>query len=335
MSLLSIVQAITRKMTLNVPTLAISSTDTNVQSIIGFVNEAGQELAARYGWQEITNEATFSCPGVVGGIVSFGTLTGGSGYASGSTSTYGNVPLTGGTGTGAIATVAVTGGVVTKVTLNVNSPGGGYLVGDTLSAAQINLGASGSGFSIIVASTAIVSTQNQGSITALTGPDFNWVLNETMWDRTTRRPVFGPKAPAEWQQLQAQLLTGPWWQYRIRGNQLLFIPAPAVGDTIYFEWVSKFWCTTATSTIQTQSSYLTDTDVAILDERLITLDALWRFKADKKLDYSEDYDKAEAAIADAMGRNASKPRLNLAGAAGDILPGVFVPAGSWSGTYGA
>jgi hypothetical protein len=330
MSLLSIAQAIAVKVGLPKPAAAFSSTDANVQSIIQFVNEAGQELAARYGWQELTKEASFSCPGVLGGITSTNTLVGGSGYASGFTSTYGFVPLTGGSGTGAIATIAVTNGVVTSVNININSQGGGYLVGDTLSASNANLGGVGSGFSIKVATTAIVPTQNQGLISALTGPDFAFVLNETMWDRTTRRPVFGPKAPAEWQQLQAQLLTGPWWQYRIRGGQLLFIPAPAVGDTIYFEWVSNYWCTAGGFT-PTQNAFATDTDVGILDERLLTLDALWRYKADKRLAYTEDFDKAEGAIADAMTRNASKPRLNLAGAAGDILPGIFVPAGSWLG----
>jgi hypothetical protein len=110
---------------------------------------------------------------------------------------------------------------------------------------------------------------------------------------------------------------------------VLFTPAPPPGDQIYFEWVSKYWCTSATGTVQSQSAYAVDTDYAILDERLITLDTLWRYKQAKSLAYSEDFDKAEAAIADAMTRNASKPRLNLGGAMTDIYPAVLVPAGNW------
>lgn len=313
------------------PTSAIASIDANVQSIIQFATEAGQEIAARYGWQELTKEATFSTVGVQGGIGTFSGLAGGSGYAGGLSNIYNLVPLTGGTGSGATATIRVTNGVVTSCSLSLNGAGSGYLVNDLLSASAASLGGSGTGFQTAVGTVALTPQQNQGSIQALTGSDFAWVLNETMWDRTTRRPVFGPKAPAEWQQLQAQLLTGPWWQYRIRGNQLLMIPAPAVGDQIYFEWVSNFWCTTTGGFTPTQNAWVNDTDVGILDERLITLDTLWRYKADKRLAYSEDFDKAEGAIADAMSRNASKPRLNLAGAAGDILPGIFVPAGSWLG----
>jgi hypothetical protein len=336
MSLLSVVQQVALKTGLGAPTAAISSADTNILQMVGYANESGQEISARYGWEALTKEAAFSCPGVAGGITAFGTFTGGSGYANGGTTSYSFIPLTGGTGSGATATISITNGVVTSVSQTLNQQGQGYVVGDVLSAAASSLGGSGFGFTIPVASVAIVPTQTQGVMTTLAGPDFAWVLNDTMWDRSTRRPVFGPKAPAEWQQLQAQYITGPWWQYRIRGGQLLFIPAPAIGDQIYFEWQSKYWAAAETTpTTGYATAYGADTDVALLDERLITLDTLWRYKRAKKLEYSEDFDIAEAAIVDAMTRNASAPRLNLAGAVGDILPGVFVPAGSWSGTYGA
>jgi len=340
MSLLSIVQQVALKTGLTQPTggltAALTSTDSNILQICGYANESGQELSARYGWEALTKEASFSCPGVAGGITALTGLIGGSGYAGGGTTSYSFIPFTGGHGNGATATISITNGVVTSVTQTLNLQGQGYQAGDVLSASAATLGGTGSGFSITVETVAIVPTQTQGLMSALAGPDFAWVLNDTMWDRSTRRPVFGPKAPAEWQQLQAQYITGPWWQYRIRGGQLLFIPAPAIGDQIYFEWISKYWAAAAaTPTTGYSATFQNDTDVAILDERLLTLDTLWRYKRAKKLEYSEDFDIAEAAITDAMTRNASQPRLNLAGAVGDILPGVFIPAGSWSGTYGA
>lgn len=85
---------------------------------------------------------------VLSGGVKTGTLTsGGTGYGNG---TYSNVPLTGGTGANAIAvSVTVSGGAVTALSLNTSSllalPGGGYTIGDTLSASNTNLGGSGSG----------------------------------------------------------------------------------------------------------------------------------------------------------------------------------------------
>lgn len=237
MPLLSVVKDVALRVGVTVPTAAIGSNDTNILQIIGFVNEAGQELAARYSWQEITKEATFTT----------------------------------------------------------------------------------------------VATEVQGTLAAVCGADFSFVLNETMWDRTQRRPVFGPKVPAEWQQLKAQFVNGPWSQYRIRNNQILFIPVPPAGDAIFFEWVSKYWVATASApTIASQTGYSQDTDSSFLDERLITLDAIWRYKQTKRLAYDEDFDKAETAIKDAMSRNAAKPTLNLAGSQSDFRPGIFVQAGNFT-----
>jgi hypothetical protein len=70
-------------------------------------------------------------------------LQGGSGYQNG---VFYNVPLTGGTGSGAIATIEVTGGAVTSVTIT--EPGSSYSGGDALSASLLG----GSGFSVPVLS---------------------------------------------------------------------------------------------------------------------------------------------------------------------------------------
>jgi len=77
------------------------------------------------------------------------TLTaGGTGYAGGGSQTFVNVPLTGGSGTLATAQIVVSSGVVTSVTIiNV---GKNYVVGNTLSANNANLGGSGSGLVITV-----------------------------------------------------------------------------------------------------------------------------------------------------------------------------------------
>jgi len=79
-------------------------------------------------------------------IQSLGAITAGSGYANG---TYTNVPLTGGSGFNATATIVVSGGGVTSVTLTLL--GSGYVVGNNLSASNTNLGGTGAGFSIPVA----------------------------------------------------------------------------------------------------------------------------------------------------------------------------------------
>ena len=78
-------------------------------------------------------------------IQTLGAITAGSGYTNG---TYTNVPLTGGSGSNATATVVVSGGAVTSVTITLR--GASYVVGNSLSASNTNLGGTGAGFSIPV-----------------------------------------------------------------------------------------------------------------------------------------------------------------------------------------
>ena len=80
-------------------------------------------------------------------VATLGTITGGSVYTAG---TYFDVPLTGGSGSGALATITVAGGAVTAVTIT--NGGLQYAVGNTLTAAAANIGGTGSGFSVPVAS---------------------------------------------------------------------------------------------------------------------------------------------------------------------------------------
>lgn len=102
---------------------------------------------------------------VQGGIAGFGAITPGSGYTNG---VYENIALTGGNGTNSIATITVSGGVVTAVTL-VN-PGSLYVVGDVLSATTSNIGNTGSGFSVPVS-----NVQNPTG-TSWLGENFETVL---------------------------------------------------------------------------------------------------------------------------------------------------------------
>lgn len=107
-----------------------------------------------------TAEQKLNIAATTGGIATLGAITAGTLYTNG---VYSNVPLTGGTGSGATANITVAGGGVTAVTL-VN-PGNGYTAADALSATAANLGGTGSGFSIPVATITVVSAAFQPSTT--------------------------------------------------------------------------------------------------------------------------------------------------------------------------
>lgn len=84
-------------------------------------------------------------PDAVGGVKNTTITTPGTGYTSG---TYPYVPLTGGTGSGATATIVVAGGAVTSCTIQ--DQGTDYSVDDVLGVVASSVGGTGSGFALTV-----------------------------------------------------------------------------------------------------------------------------------------------------------------------------------------
>lgn len=171
-----------------------------------------------------------------------------------------------------------------------------------------------------------VAAQSQGALGTL-APGFDYIVNNTIWNRTLRRPVYGPDSQQDWQQQKAMQLNGPFNTFRIQNDAINFYPSPAAGQTCAFEYQSKNWI--STSVAGTSATWTNDADTPKLDDQLVIMGLLWRWKAAKGLDYAEDFAKYERRIGDAMARNAGKAVLSMAGGSREIQPVVLVPRGSW------
>jgi hypothetical protein len=112
----------------------------NSDAYVGEI-QVGQLIAGT----DIPVGTTFVLATATSGAKILNTLVGGTLYTNG---TYSNVPLTGGSGGSATANITVSGNAVTSVTLVL--AGAGYQVGDVLSADNVNIGTTGSGFTINV-----------------------------------------------------------------------------------------------------------------------------------------------------------------------------------------
>jgi len=139
-----------------------------------------------YGGNNYTANDVLSCSAssIGNGVTAFGGITGGSGYVNG---IYPNVTLTGGTGTGARATITVSGGIVISVSLTY--AGVGYTASDVLTTANTNLGGSGSAFNVVVSTVAsssgfqcevnALSTGSVGKVT-LTDDGINYTVGDIL-----------------------------------------------------------------------------------------------------------------------------------------------------------
>lgn len=239
--ILTIIQDVTSRLGIPKPNAATGSTDPQIVQLVALANEEVQELAARYPWTVLQNEAGFTTVGAE----SQGTLIG----------------------------------------------------------------------------TIIPSGQKLG-----------YVIGETMWNRTQKINVPGPMSPQAWSAVKGLTNSGGFWsRYRIRANQLLFYPAPAAGQSVFFEYVSESAVLSGDGSVP-KTAFNSDSDVPLLNDRLIRLGLKWRWKAAKGLDYAEDFDTYEAAVADAMARDGTKRILDMGRSSpiDGIRPVVVVPAANWN-----
>lgn len=135
-----------------------------------------------------------------------------------------------------------------------------------------------------------LATEDQGDITVIAN-GFSYILNDTIWNRTLQWPMYGPLSPVSWQAVKGTFPAYPYSQYRIRNNRLLLQPAPAAGNTMAFEFMSRFWITGLN-----QDRFLADTDTPLFDDELMILGTVWRFKQLEGMDYEAHYAKYQERL---------------------------------------
>lgn len=172
-----------------------------------------------------------------------------------------------------------------------------------------------------------LAQEDQGAISTI-APGFAYIINGTFWDRDLTQPVTGPLSPLEWQALKARTSTGPYSQYRLQGVNMYAYPAPPAGNTWAFEYMSNYFCQSSGGT--DQSAWAADDDVGLLDENLMMLGIVWRFKKKNGFDYSEDFRIYEQKLANEMSRSGGKKFIDMRGGSSIQASGVYTPEGSWS-----
>lgn len=174
-----------------------------------------------------------------------------------------------------------------------------------------------------------LATESQGKISTIASNGFRHIKNQTIWDRTDRLPIIGPINQRQWQGLKAVVMTGPRYQFRISGGNLLVNPVPVAGHSWAFEYISKNWIIGADG-ITYKTLFTLDTDTFLLPDTLLLMGLRWRWMREKGLDYSELFSTYEMQVKDAIGRDGGKPVLHMDNTHLTASPGTFIPSGSWN-----
>lgn len=164
--------------------------------------------------------------------------------------------------------------------------------------------------------------------TIVTLGDFNRITNNSLWNRSAVMQASGPISGVEWQSDVAFQAAAPAPKFRIWQGHLWLGPVgslPVAGNTWAFEFVSSNWCQSAAGAAQ--SAWAADTDTGILDENLMKLDIIWRWKASKSLEYADDLANFEDKFNLRTGQTTGARSLYLGGA--NVIFPINVPEGNW------
>ena len=142
--------------------------------------------------------------------------------------------------------------------------------------------------------------------------DFDYELNNTVYNRTTRLTLIGPITPQLWQAIKAQpQLNRVYLCWRERDGAILITPEPPAGQEIAYEYVTSNFAETSTGTPIPE--YAADSDVAVLPERLVQLSLRWRFLSAKNLDYAEAFRSYQTQLQIQQARDGGMTQLNMTG----------------------
>lgn len=160
--------------------------------------------------------------------------------------------------------------------------------------------------------------------------DFDRFSNDTMFNRSLRKRVFGPISADEWQaRIALAVVSVVEFYFIIRNNQLLMTGPPTAGETVAYEYFTPNFCKSALDV--EQSEWLADSDTGRLSERIMAIGVAWRFLQKKGMGtYQAYYDKWTHEVDEALGRSGGSPRLTI-GARWNRVISANIPDGNWPG----
>lgn len=285
---LALIQSAAGEMGLNVPTLVVGSSDTQVNQLLALINAAGNELTREFPWQALNKAHIFT--------VSYTTLTGNttinSSTITGIADTSGVSALYQISGTGLNQACYVTA-VPSATTLTISQP---------------------------ATSTNTAVTFNLCKVKYAMPSDYDRQIDRTHWDKSKHWEMLGPETPQQWEWLiSGYISTGPRVRYRIFGNYFQIWPMMNTAETLGFEYVSNAWASSSSGTAQT--SFEADTDTCIFPDRLMVAALklkFWQVKGFDTTHFQRDYDM-QLSVAKAA--DAGSPDLSMSPRATRILIG--------------
>lgn len=134
-------------------------------------------------------------------------------------------------------------------------------------------------------------------------------VKSEIWMTGYRRPLRRAVDLDEWRYFQIYALNGWPGFWILMNKQIQVVPAPATGNDGKVYYLSNLIVSPETGSNKTD--FTVDTDTFRLPERLLTLSLIWRWRAQKRLEYAEDMHNFEIAMEEECGRDKGNRILHV------------------------
>lgn len=110
----------------------------------------------------------------------------------------------------------------------------------------------------------------------------------------------------QWLDIQTGLVTLNPGFWAILGGQFQVYPPLPTGETAKFYYISK-------NIAEDKAAFTSDDDEFLLDNRLLTLGLIWRWRAQKRMEYAEDLQNYEIALSELAAKDSAKRPIRRRG----------------------
>lgn len=156
--------------------------------------------------------------------------------------------------------------------------------------------------------------------------DFDRMIPDTFWNRSKRQRVAGPLNAQAWQQRQASISVGVREEWRRLSDGLHMLPVPAAGLTYAFDYIANTPVRASGGAAKTE--FTVDTDTFALDEELLKLGLIWRFRQRKGLSYAEEMKSYELRVETGITSDLGSEAIAIgSGTAAESFS--LIPEGDW------
>lgn len=143
--------------------------------------------------------------------------------------------------------------------------------------------------------------------------DFLYIMNQTAWDRTNDRPVYGPLSAQDWSYLEGRDLTSGGTMYvnfRLKGDQISLYPTDTTGTTIAYEYITRNWVLDSTTGTTYIDEIQTGADQPLFNRTLLARMVKVKFLEAKGFDTTKAQADLNQSFQLLIARNKGAPILN-------------------------